>query len=259
VALTDDELRVALSRDRYPRASTYDPAWVLASDQGPNVLWQMESLAEDLRLEPGRRVLDLGCGNAYGAMFLAREFGVTVFAVDSLIRPAENWKRVEAEGLGDLVVPLRANATSLPFPPRFFDAIVSTGAFQYFATEATFPRQLATFLRPGGDLGFVIPGVHRDIESPPDYFGPEWRAQAFDSLRTPQWWRRHFERTGEYDVVDCSMMPDGYQDWVAWRETLLAANASNAGFLKADLEVLHADGGDNLDLVRFVARRRDQR
>ena len=38
--------------ERYPRASRYDPAWLLALDMGPNPLWQLEDLLPDLSLEP---------------------------------------------------------------------------------------------------------------------------------------------------------------------------------------------------------------
>jgi hypothetical protein len=49
-----------LRMDRYPRSSSYDPAWVLDNLTGPNPLWLTEGLVEVMDLSPGMRVLDIG-------------------------------------------------------------------------------------------------------------------------------------------------------------------------------------------------------
>ncbi|MEH6677926.1 SAM-dependent methyltransferase, partial [Phenylobacterium sp.] len=68
--------------ERYPLTSKYDPAWLLGLDMGPNPLWLLEDLAQDLALKPGMRVLDLGSGRGATSVFLAKEFGVSVVAAD---------------------------------------------------------------------------------------------------------------------------------------------------------------------------------
>src|SRR5436305_13213967 len=68
--------------DRYPLSSRYDPGWVIALEMGPHPLWQLEDILPALALEPGRRVLDLGCGRGATSVFLARECGATVTACD---------------------------------------------------------------------------------------------------------------------------------------------------------------------------------
>jgi cyclopropane fatty-acyl-phospholipid synthase-like methyltransferase len=76
---------------RFPRASTYDAQWVLKNAMaGPPALWLVEWLAEAMTLQPGMRVLDLGCGRATSSIFLAKEFGVTVWAADLWIKPTDN-------------------------------------------------------------------------------------------------------------------------------------------------------------------------
>ena len=45
-----------------PRSAAYDESWVTANRMGPNVLWLAELVAERMALEPGMRVMDLGCG-----------------------------------------------------------------------------------------------------------------------------------------------------------------------------------------------------
>ncbi|MEZ5227484.1 MAG: hypothetical protein R2710_12635 [Acidimicrobiales bacterium] len=45
---------------------------------GPNALWLTEALTEVMTIEPGMKVLDLGCGKAMSSIFLAKEFGAQV-------------------------------------------------------------------------------------------------------------------------------------------------------------------------------------
>ena len=118
----------------YPRASGYDPAWVFANLMGPNCLWLAEDLARSMAFAPGQRVLDLGCGKALTAAFLAREYGVQVWAADLWIDPADNLARAREAGVADRLLPLRAEAHRLPFAHGFFDAVVSVDAFHYFGT-----------------------------------------------------------------------------------------------------------------------------
>lgn len=56
-----------------------------------------------MTLKPGMRILDMGCGNALTSIFLAKEFGVTVFANDLWVSPTDNWKRICNEGVENLV------------------------------------------------------------------------------------------------------------------------------------------------------------
>jgi len=61
--------------------SRYDPDWVIDGQMGPNALWLAEWLSTALDLQPGMRVLDLGCGKAMTSVFWAREFDLRVYAV----------------------------------------------------------------------------------------------------------------------------------------------------------------------------------
>jgi cyclopropane fatty-acyl-phospholipid synthase-like methyltransferase len=108
---------------------------MLENQMGPNALWLVEWIAEALPLSAGMRLLDLGCGRAMTSIFLAREFGVQVWATDFWITPDYDWQRALEAKVGDLVFPLRAEAHSLPFPQGFFDAAVSIDTYQYFGTD----------------------------------------------------------------------------------------------------------------------------
>jgi cyclopropane fatty-acyl-phospholipid synthase-like methyltransferase len=221
---------------------------------GPNSLWLMEGLCELLPLEPGMRVLDLGCGHAASSIFLAKEFGVLVWAVDLMVQPTPNWQRVKAAGMADRVFPMRADARRLAFPEEFFDAIVSVSAYQYFGTDDMYLRQLVPLLVPSGWLGVIVQGVTEEIDTPPDYFTALAKLN-FDPMHSPEWWQRHWERSGIVDINVVDMVPEGWEEWVAWKE-LVRSHGPNPKLAESDLKTLHADGGRLLGLVRAVARKR---
>ncbi len=79
-------IRSLVQRAEFPRSARYELDWMLENQMGPNAVWLVEWLCEVLPLSPGMRVLDLGCGRAMTSIFLAREFGVKVFAADLWMR-----------------------------------------------------------------------------------------------------------------------------------------------------------------------------
>ena len=108
-------------------------------EMGPNVLQLTEWLCQHLQLEPGMRVLDLGCGCALSSIFLAREFGLSVVAADLWIAP----RRQLAAGLCSRHEKpshpaARRPRAQLPFAEGYFDAIISIDAYQYFGTDALY-------------------------------------------------------------------------------------------------------------------------
>ena len=229
-----------LSLDRFPRSSMYDPGWVIENEMGPNVLWLTEFLCEAMDLRPGMRVLDLGCGKALSSIFLAREFGVQVWATDLWIPATENAHRIRAAGLESQVFPLHADARQLPYADAFFDAIVSVDAFEYFGTDVLFLPSLVRLLRPGNRIGIANVGLHQEVESLPE----EWPSD-FCTFHTPEWWRRHWSITRCVAVEVADHLPDSRALWLRWHRAI--------GF--ADDAYLTSPAGENLSFHRIVARR----
>ena len=139
----------------FPKASRYDPDWVRRNSMGENALLNMESLTKNLELKPGMRVLDLGCGKAISAIFLAKEFEVTVWAVDEAVSASDNYQRILEAGCSDRVIPLEADARALPFAEEYFDAIVVVDSYTYFGTDDKYLPYIARFLKPGGRIAVV--------------------------------------------------------------------------------------------------------
>jgi cyclopropane fatty-acyl-phospholipid synthase-like methyltransferase len=237
---------------KFPRSSAYNPEWVLASvSGGANSLRLTEWLAEALDLRPGMRVLDLGCGRAASSIFLRREFGVQVWATDLWINASENLQRIRDAGVGDGVFPLHADARALPFAADFFDAVLCVDAFYYFGTDDLYLNYLAHFVKPGGPIAVAGAGLMREIEGPVPEHLKEWWTQDLWCLHSAAWLRRHWERTGILAVERADTMPDGWQFWLEWIETVAPDNAT-------EIMTLEADHGQYIGYIRVVGRRQGQ-
>jgi len=238
-----------LVHDRFPRSAAYHPDWILANGSGGNALWLAEWLTEAMPLQPGMRVLDLGCGRLLSSLFLAREFDVQVWATDLWVPATENQRRIVDAGFGDRVFPLHADARSLPFAAEFFDAIVCVDAFYYFGTDALYLNYLAQFVKPGGLIGVAGAGLSNEI---PDSGVPDhlkaWWTQDLWCLQTAAWLSRLWSRTGIVDVETADTMPDGWQVWLDWHHQIAPDN-------HVEIAALQADRGEHIGYVRAVGRR----
>jgi len=241
-----------LDHPSYPTATTYDPTWLLDLDMGPNPLWLLEDLLRDLSIRPGDRVLDLGSGRGATSVYLARELGVEVWAVDLWVPAAAATRTFQEAGVADAV---HADARALPFDPDHFDAIVSIDAWEYFGTDDRFLPSLLRVLRPGGQLGVATPSMARDVrdlgEIPPhiaELVG--WEALAWHSVDR---WCQQWMLTGLVDVISARSQPDGWADWCRLARALAERNAEA---VRGTLDMLDADGGELLGFALLAATRR---
>jgi cyclopropane fatty-acyl-phospholipid synthase-like methyltransferase len=199
-------------RRQFLRSEKYNPEWLLASIGGAaNPLWLTEWLCEALDLRSGMRVLDIGCGKACSSIFLHKEFGVEVWAVDLLSSVDQNLRRIRDAGTERFVFPLRADARHLPFAVEFFDAVVSIDSFFYYGTDDLYLNYLARFLRPGGLLGIVGSGLTEEFDGPiPDHL-QKWWTQDLNCLHSADWWSRHWNRSKAVTVNISDSMHEGWR------------------------------------------------
>jgi cyclopropane fatty-acyl-phospholipid synthase-like methyltransferase len=249
--LNHDELRRALALPEYPRSSRYDPQWVVDNSMGPHVLWLTEALTDAMHLASGMRVLDLGCGRAISSIFLAREFGVTVWATDLWIDAAENWKRIQEADETARIFPVHAEAHALPYADGFFDAVVCTDAYHYFGTDDLYLEYLIKFLRDGAEIGIAVPATTRELEGPPSHLERYWH-RDFATFHSADWWRRHWDKSGVVGVSTCENIPAGAQQRQRWCETRVRQGDDRAS---SQAQMLRVDAGRTLGFVRMVAAR----
>jgi SAM-dependent methyltransferase len=245
-----------LKADRFPKSSRYNPDWILANvGGGAHALWLTEWLTEAMNLQPGMRVLDLGCGKAVSSIFLRREFDIEVWAVDLWINVSENFQRIRDAGVADGVFPVHADARTLPFAREFFDAIVSIDSFPYYGTDERYVGNLLRFLKPSGTIGIAGAGLMREFEDEvPGHLRAWWLPETPDinCFHSAVWWRRHWERSGLLDVGLADALPDGWKYWLAWHRAVAPDNA-------LEMQAIEADQGRWLGYVRTIGHRRKDR
>jgi SAM-dependent methyltransferase len=250
---TSTELTTRLTLDGFPRSASYDAVWMLENGMGPNAVWLAEALSQVMDLQGGTRVMDLGCGRANSSIFLAREFQLQVWATDLWISASDNWQRICAANVQQQIFPIHAEAHALPFAGGFFDAIVSLDAYHYFGTDDLYIGYISQFVRPGGTIGIVVPGVlhelngelaaHLDSKLPWDWC----------SFHSSDWWRRHWEKTGLVDVEVADTIPDGWKHWLKWVEVCMEEGYR---YSQEEIDILQLDAGSTLGFTRVVGRKR---
>jgi SAM-dependent methyltransferase len=260
VSGNNPELAQLLHRDDFPLSNKYAPRWVVENEMGPNALWLTEWLTRDMDLGPRMRVLDMGCGKCLSSVFLAREFGVQVWAADLWIKPSDNWRRVCDAGLSGLVYPIYAEAHALPFAQEFFDAIVCVDSYVYYGTADLYLDYFVKLVKTGGQIGIAVPGLVQDFDEVPEHLTRKHDRKAFWDqecwyLHTVQWWRRLWSRTGLVDIELAELMPDG---WRLWLQFYRARKAADARVSPSDIPALEADQGQYLGLIRMIARRKER-
>ena len=190
------------------RSQKYDRSFVRRCMAGPNALYLTEELTDTMSLAPGMAVLDLGCGRALSSVFLAREYDVTVYAVDKN-EDAETCNMLRDVGCDKSVYPIRADAASLPIPAGIIDALVCVNAYHNFGMEAGFfEAKLKPLLKPGAQVGLVLCGRRAECVKPDDMNENPvfWSAAE---------WRRWFESEG-LGIDVCEELESTERAWKEW-------------------------------------------
>jgi len=120
---------------------------------------------DKLRVEPGDRVLDLGCGFGRHAFESLRR-GARVVACDMSLAELKDVSGM-FEAIGDeeaATLPATArgaatngDATRLPFRDGSFDRIIASEVLEHVPDDGAAFAELARVLRPGGTIAITVP------------------------------------------------------------------------------------------------------
>lgn len=236
----------------FPKANSFPQSTMRERSMGPNPLKLCEELLGYADVPVGSVVLDLGSGAGLTSALMAREYGLIVYAADLWSDPSDNMRFFEECGLVNRqVIPLKADATALPFAHGFFDVVVSVDSYNYFGRDPGYlGGHLLPLVKRGGELLFAIPGMVRDCHnSLPDCLLASWTPEQLDFMHDMDWWRANFAQTDDAEIVDMREMSctrEAWKDWVA------CDNEYAAG----DRAAIDAGALDYLNTIAVRLRRR---
>lgn len=237
---------------KYIRSEAYATPELMAKIMGPNPIKLEEELLQDHRIPAGAVVCDLGSGQGLTSVFLAKEYGFSVYAADLWSDPEENRRFFREMGLDDRqIIPVHADATALPFEKEFFDAVISTDSYNYFGRDPEYlDQKLLPFVKKGGYLYIAIPGMKRDCHEdlPPELL-LSWTPEQLAYMHDLPYWRNMVEQSRDAEVIEVGEMESNDEVWSDW---LKQENEYAVG----DRKVMEAGGGKYLNFIRIVLRKK---
>ena len=236
----------------YPLNEKYSTPELLAKIMGPNPMKLEEELLIGHHIPEGSVVCDLGSGQGLTSVFLAKEYGFTVYAADLWSDPEENRRFFREMGLSDAeIIPVKADATDLPFEQEFFDAVFSTDSYNYFGRDPNYlDEKLLPFVKKGGYVYIAIPGMKQDCH---DHLPPElllsWTPEQLDYMHDAAYWRDMVRQSKDAEVIEVSEMESNEEVWADW---LRQENEYAVG----DRKAIEAGGGAYLNFIKIVLRKK---
>jgi ubiquinone/menaquinone biosynthesis C-methylase UbiE len=119
---------------------------------------------ERMRLEPGERVLDLGCGAGWASRLLAQQVGggerpgqvVGLDVSDEMIRRA----RANSTQFDNLLFVV-GSAQQIPWQEDYFDKVLSVESFYYYGDQDRALDELLRVMAPAGEL-YILINLYKD-------------------------------------------------------------------------------------------------
>ena len=236
----------------YCKSEKYNTPALQAKIMGPNPVKLEEELLLNHRIPDGAVVCDLGSGQGLTSVFLAKEYGFTVYAADLWSDPEENRKFFDAMGLDrEQIVPVKADATALPFEKEFFDAVVSTDSYNYFGRDGRYlDEKLLPFVKSGGYIYIAVPGMKKDCHNtlPPELL-LSWTPEQLDYLHDVDYWRKIVGKCQGAEVLSVQEMESNEEVWADW---LRQENE----YAVSDRKSMEAGGGKYLNFIAIVLRKK---
>ena len=184
--LTDEHLR--------QQQELYDAGWrgelERGKEQRGNLQANLDFLARTNLLQPGDKILEIGCGIGTVVWELARQ-GYDAIGTD-ISRVAVEYGRTKYPGIRLEVLP----AEELPFDAGTFDVVLSFDLFEHIARIDRHVSEVQRVLKPAGYYLFETPNKLSNVVSATlACRSLKWR-RAHPSLHTPGQLRRRLARHG---------------------------------------------------------------
>lgn len=236
---------------KYEKSERYLTPALMAKIMGPNPVKLTEELLLDCKIPEKSVIMDLGSGQGLTSVFMAKEYGYTVYAADLWSDPEENRKFFREMGLSDSqIIPVKEDATALTFEKEFFDGVVSTDSYNYFGRDKDYlDKCLLPYVKKGGYIYITVPGMKKDLH---DNLPPElllsWTPEQLDYIHDIAYWQEIVSASSA-EVVSVYEMESNQEVWADW---LKQDNEYAAG----DRKTMEAGGGKYLNFIGIVLRKK---
>lgn len=235
----------------YIKSKKYQTPNLMSKIMGPNPLKLEEELLQNHKIPAGAVVCDLGSGQGLTSVFLAKEYGFTVYAADLWSEPEDHLEFFDSMDLSrSQIIPVKADATNLPFEKEFFDAVISTDSYNYFGRDTEYlDEKLLPFVKKGGYVYFAVPGMKRDChDNLPAELLLSWTPEQLDYIHDADYWKSVVSASRDCQVISVSEMESNEEVWADW---LMQENEYAVG----DRKTMEAGGGKYLNFIAVVLRK----
>ena len=237
---------------KYVLSQKYYTPELMSKIMGPNPIKLEEELLSDCKIPENAVVCDLGSGQGLTSVFLAKEYGYTVYAADLWSDPEDNRKFFRQMGLSDTeIIPVKADATELPFENEFFDAVISTDSYNYFGRDPEYlDKKLLPYVKRGGYIYISIPGMKMDChDNLPSELLLSWTPEQLDYMHDAKYWTDMVGCCKGAEVLDVSEMESNDEVWADWLK-------QDNEYAIGDRAAMEAGGGKYLNFIKIVLRKK---
>lgn len=237
---------------KYIKSEKYNTPELMKMIMGPNPIKLEEELLQEHKIPENAVVCDLGSGQGLTSVFLAKEYGFTVYAADLWSDPAENRKFFDSMGVSpDKLIPVKADATDLPFEKDFFDAIVSTDSYNYFGRDESFlDKKLLPFVKSSGYIYIAIPGMKKDCHDKlPHELLLSWTPKQLEYMHDVKYWTDMVSKCAGAEVISVNEMESNDEVWADWLK-------QDNEYAVGDRKSMEAGGGKYLNFISIVLRKK---
>jgi sarcosine/dimethylglycine N-methyltransferase len=171
-------------------------------------------------LQPGSRILDLGAGYGGAARYLADHLDCSVVCVNLSERQNRRNRALNrTRNVRNPIEVLHGSFENIPAATASADAVWSQDSFLHSTRRERVLDEIERVLKPGGQVLFTDPMQANNC--PPDVLQTVCERLKLESLASPAWYRREFERRGLQEVEWCDLTPQLLNHYAAVRRALI--------------------------------------
>ena len=237
---------------KYVRSEKYNTPELQKKIMGPNPVKLEEELLLRHKIPSGSVVCDLGSGQGLTSVFLAREYGFTVYAADLWSDPAENRRFFDSMGLDrERIIPVKADAQALPFEREQFDAVVCVDSYNYFGRDPEYlDSRLLPFVKSGGYIYIAVPGMKKELHGDlPEVLLLSWTPEQLDYIHDISYWTDIVSQCRGAEIVSISEMESNKEVWADWLK-------QDNEYAVGDRKTMEAGGGKYLNFISIILRKK---